>query len=371
MFRASARFTQHGNAGQQSAKVFLFTVLLCVLMLAAGCVISPRRIVCNGCATPTPTPNPSGSPTPTPLPGAAGKLYVSNPNNNSILRFDNASTADGNIGPNGVIQGSSTLITSPQHIFVDSAADRLFVANQGNVLIFDNASTLNGNIAPVRSVSGAATGLIAPADVAVDDTKDLLYVADTRDVLVFTSASTVNGNAAFGHDIKAGFVIAAMYLDSGNDRLFLADSGANAINIYDNASTLNGTVAPTRSVVGSSTQLNAPSGIAVDALNKLIVANGNNTITIYINAGAVNANVAPIVTIAGASTTLNAPAQIAVNRSTSLVELFVANFSGGNVPIFSDLGSKSGNVPPSRDINGSATGLSASGVRGITLDPNR
>ncbi len=341
-------------------------------MLAAGCVISPRRIVCNGCATPTPTPSPGSSPTPTPVPGAAGKLYVSNPNNNSILRFDNASTADGNIGPNGVISGSSTLITSPQHIFIDSAADSLFVANQGNVLVFDNASTLNGNFAPSRSVSGAATGLNAPADVAVDDAKDLLYVADTRDVLVFTSASTVNGDPAFSRDIKAGFIIAAMYLDSGNDRLYLADSGANAIHVFDSASTLNGTVAPSRTIFGSSTQLNQPSGIAVDALNKLIVANqGNSSLTIYINAGAANGNVAPIATIAGGSTTLNAPAQIAVNRSTTLVELFVANFSGGNVPIFSDLGSKSGNVPPSRNINGSATALSVSGVRGITLDPNR
>jgi SMP-30/Gluconolactonase/LRE-like region len=359
---------QSPHNDRRAPNVFIFILLSTVLMISAGCVISPRRIVGGGGATPTPT----GSPTPTPPAGAAGKLYVTNINNNSILRFDNASSANGNLGPAAIISGASTQIISPQHIFVDGAADRLFVANQGNVLIFDSASTRNGNVAPSRSISGAATGIASPVDVAVDDVRDLLYVADTRDVFVYTSPSTVNGNAPFGHDIQAGFIISAMYLDSGNDRLYLADSAANAINVYDGASGLNGRVAPSRSITGASTQLNQPSGLAVDAVNKLIVANaGSNTITVYINAAAANANASPAFVITGASTTLNGPSQIAVNRSSTLVELFVANTSGANVPVFSDLGSRSGNINPSRNIAGSSTTFSAGGVRGITLDSTR
>lgn len=360
--------------GLQPASAFGFAVLLCVLMLMAGCQISPRRF-CNGCpnptSTPTPTPGGSPSPTPTPAPGAPGKLYVSDPNNNSILRFDGANTADGNLAPSATIQGASTLINSPQHIFVDGASDTLYVANQGNVLAFVNASTKTGDVPPDRNINGAATGLTAPVDVSFDDAKDLLYVADTRGVLVFNSASTATGNVAFFHDINVGFVISALFLDSTNDRLYLADSAANAIHVFDNASTLNNTVAATRTISGTATKLNQPAGVVVDPVGKLVVDNADGSIIIFVNAAAVTGNAAPQVTISGASTTLSNPAQIAVNDSSSLVELFVANFGGGNVPIFSDLGSQQGNIAPSRNINGALTGLSVSGVRGITLDTTR
>jgi DNA-binding beta-propeller fold protein YncE len=354
----------------QPANAFVFAVLLCVLMLMAGCQISPRRF-CNGCPNPTATPTPNGSPTPTPPPGAPGKLYVSDPNNNSILRFDGANTADGNLQPAATIQGTSTLINAPQHIFVDGASDTLYVANQGNVLAFANASTRTGDVAPDRNINGAATGLIAPVDVSFDDAKNLLYVADTRDVLVFSSGSTVTGNTAFQSDIKVGFLISSLFLDSTNNRLYLTDSAANSVHVYDNASTLNGAVAPTRTINGAATKLNQPAGVAVDPVGKLVVDNADGSIVIFVNAAAATGNAAPQVTISGANTTLNNPAQIAVNNSSSLVELFVANFGGGNVPIFSDLGSKTGNIAPSRNINGAATGLSVSGVRGITLDTTR
>ncbi|HET9183277.1 MAG TPA: hypothetical protein VFP59_14160 [Candidatus Angelobacter sp.] len=358
----------------QPANAFVFTVLLCLIALSAGCVISPRRIV--GVGSPTPTPNPgSPSPTPTPVPGAPGKLYVADSNNNSILRFDNANTADGNLAPAATISGALTLLNSPHHIFVDSNSDTLYVANQGNVLAFDGVSTKSANAAP-RSISGNLTGLTAPVDVGVDSSKNLLYVADGRDVFVFANASTVTGNTAFEHDIHAGFVISALFVDSANDRLYLADAATNTIDVYDGASGLNLTVPPTRTISGTATQLNQPSGIAIDALGKLIISNKgttstNSSITIYVNAAGAQGNIPPQVTITGAGTTLNAAGQIAVNNSSTLVELFVANVAGGNVPIFSDLGAKSGNVSPSRNINGSATGLSASGIGGITLDSNR
>jgi sugar lactone lactonase YvrE len=348
--------------------LLLFAAMICTVMFSAGCVISPRRTVGGGGG------GSGATPTPTPAGGTAGKLYVSNLTTNSILRYDNASSASGNTAPAATISGSQTLLSSPQHIFVAPTGDKLFVANQGTagVLVFDAVSTKTGNVAPARSISGPSTGLASPVDVALDEPRDLLYVADTRDVLVFSSGATANGNILFLHDIQAGFIISALFLDSVNDRLFLADSAANAIHVYDNASTLNLKVAPTRTLGGAATQLDQPSGVAVDAVGKLIVGNaGGSSITVYVNAAAISGNIAPAVVISGASTTLNTPAQIAVSRSTTLVELFVANFNGGNVPIFSDLGSKSGNISPSRNISGGATGLTSPGVRGITLDTTR
>lgn len=350
---------------------YLVTALLFSLLLS-GCVISPRRTVGGGGATPTPTPTPS--PTPTPTPAAQGLLYVANQVDDSILRFSGAATANGDLAPAATIQGNLTGLEGANYIFLDSANDRLYVANQagGSILVFDSASTITGNAQPTRTI----TGITAPIDVAVDNNRDLLYVASGLDVFVFNSASTVNSNAAFSHDIKLGFQPSAIFLDSANDRLFVADLVGNAIDVFDAASTLNsstGNLTPTRSIKGPSTKLNAPSGVTVDAVGKLIVSNANgNSITIYSDAAGGDGDLPADVEIFGASTTLDGPAQIAVNRSNTLVELFVANSNGGNVPIFSDLGAQPGNIAPSRNINGTNTKLTVGGaVTGIALDPTR
>ena len=348
------------------ADLFVSAVLLCLFALSTGCVISPRRTVGGTTG--------GGTPTPTPVPGsAAGKLYVSIPSSNSILRFDNASTATGTANPAAVIKGASSTLNSPQHIFIDEAADRLYVANQAaaSILVFDAISTKNGSVPPTRTISGPATSLLAPSDVAVDTVKNILYVADGVDLLAFNNASTVNSNTAFDRDIKFGFTIAAMYLDSAFDRLYLVDSGTNAIDVFDSASTLNVTTAPSRQLIGASTLLNQPTGVAVDATGKLIVANaGSSSINVYVNAAAINNNTAPVFQITGSNTTLNSPAQIAVNKSSTKVEVFIANTGGSNIPVFSDLGSASatGNATPSRNISGASSLVLPAGV---ALDTTR
>src|SRR5262245_23547943 len=110
--------------------------VLFLLLFVVGCVISPRRTLGGG---PTPTPTPTGSPTP----AGTGKLYVSNGGANSILRFDDALTASGNIVPSATISGATTTLNGPAFITLDVAADRLYVANNADlsILIFDNIST--------------------------------------------------------------------------------------------------------------------------------------------------------------------------------------------------------------------------------------
>lgn len=345
-------FRRNNGSRLRPADLFLFAVLLCLFALSTGCVISPRRIV--GGTT-------GGSPTPTPVPGSTqGKLYVSIPGTDSILRFDNAASADGPVNPAAVIMGPKTTLNSPQHIFIDEGADRLYVANPGapSILIWDSASTKNGEVPPTRTISGASTTLQSPVAVAVDTSKDILYVADGVDILAFSPASTVSGDTPPARDIKVGFPTSAMFMDSANDRLYLADPSADAINVFDSASTLNQTAPPTHSAItGASTQLSQPSGLALDIHGNLVVANaGTSTITEYVNAANINGNQAPQVVISGTNTTLNNPGQIALNKSSSLVELFTANTNGNNIVIYSDLGSTSasGNATPSRNINGSA-----------------
>src|ERR1051326_7102168 len=100
-----------------------------MIVVLSGCVISPRRTLGGG-PTPTPTPTPSPTPTPTPAPAATGKLYVTSGSQNSIVRFDNAFTANGNPAPAANINGAATTLSVPIYLALDSTADRLFAVNR-------------------------------------------------------------------------------------------------------------------------------------------------------------------------------------------------------------------------------------------------
>lgn len=353
---------------------FLTLTILLVSFLAAlsGCVISPRRTV-GGSTSPTPTgtPTPTGSPTP----GTAGKLYVSNQNGNSILRFDSAFTASGGAQPAAALIGPNTGLNLPQFIALDPVADRLFVANPGgnSVLIWDSVSTLNGNIAPSRTISGLASGLVAPTSVAVDTTRDLLYVADESQgqVLVFSPASTAGSNSTPKRSLViTGADIGGLALDSANDRLYISDTASNAIGVFDKVSTLNGQVTSNRAITGANTGLQGPTGLTLDLAGDLVVSNGNNgTLTVYRNAATADSNVQPIVTIGGGNTLLVVPGQVILNPANPANEIYVADSTADAVLTFTGINATGGNITPARTINGAVTGFN--GARGLALDTTR
>jgi 6-phosphogluconolactonase (cycloisomerase 2 family) len=237
-------------------------------------------------------------------------------------------------------------------------------------LIFDSISTLNGNVAPTRNISGANTQFITPSSVALDKGRDLLYVADGVDVYVFT-ASTANGNLAPTRDIVVSFTIQQIFLDATNDRLYASDAASNAIDVFDNVSTLNGTQAATRTITGAQTQLAQPSGMVIDSSGNLVVANqGNGTITVYSNAATATGNQAPITSIGGAATTLASPAQII--QSAAANEVYVTDSTNNEIAVFSGIAGLNGNASPARTIAGPATTLTTgTAARGVALDATR
>ncbi len=364
----------------------LFTLLF-IMTLFSGCVISPRRNPDGSLANPTPTPTPTGTPvptatpTPTPVPTptptptpvvATGKLYVTGRVDNQILRFDNAFTADANVAPGATIAGVATKLSGPVTIAVDGAADRLYVPNHDNatISIFDGASTLTGttNLTPTRIINGPTTLLTLPEQVVLDKTHDLLYVADDIDVYVFSPASTVNGDQPPARHLIVGFTATAILLDVANDRLYLADATGNAINIYDGASTLNGTVTPTRQITGAAAALSQPVGLQLDSTGRLIVCNSAPpSINVYGTTGT-----APAFSISGSSTGFIAPSQIAFDPSGSGT-LYVADPGAAKVLIFGSFNTTTGgNLTPSRAIFGASTGLTTkSSNSGIALDTTR
>jgi hypothetical protein len=351
------------------APVRLCAAVFCLLFVV-GCVISPRRTLGGGGATPTPTPTAS----PTPTPSVTGKLYVANGGANSILRFDAALTASGNIVPAVTITGANTTLNAPAFITLDVVADRLFVANNGDlsVLIFDNISTKTGNVAPERTIAGSLTTLISPTDVSLDKGRNLLYVADDIDIHVFASASTATGNIAPARNISVGFAVSAILVDGTNDRLYVANQAGNAIAIFDSASTLSGPVSATRTIQGAATHLATPGGLQIDGLGRLVVSNASPaSITIYPNAAVSNGNIAPTGEIIGSNTGMSVPDQIVVNTAGT-GSVYNADPGAARVAVFANLNTATGNIAPTRSIVGVSTGLTVGGQPvGVALDTTR
>ncbi|HWX54854.1 MAG TPA: hypothetical protein VN176_09725 [Verrucomicrobiae bacterium] len=304
--------------------------------------------------------------------GIQGRLYLSEPTANSVLRFDNAFTATGGVAASATVSGATTQLQSPQHLLLDETNNRLFVANAAgsSILIFENATTRTGNVAPDRTISGASTTLTAPAAVAVDRTRDLVYVADGSNIMVFSPASTTNGNTIPVRTMNIGFAAEAIFLDSTNDRLFAADSLNNGIDVYDLVSTRpSGATVASRIVTGASTGLNHPAGLGLDATGRLVVSNLNApSITIFANAATATGNVAPAATISGGNTGFTHPTQLVLNNNPGTGDsgdVYVADNSAASVMVFTNIGTASGNVAPARKI----TGLT--GVKGVALDTTR
>jgi hypothetical protein len=250
--------------------------------------------------------------------------------------------------------------------------DRLAAASFGttSVLLLDNVST---GFSTPRIISGAATTMRGPQKVALDSATDTLYVLDNfSTILVFGPASTIAGNVAPLRTLTPATPasLGGITIDSASNRLFVSDQGGNAIDVFDNASSLNGAVVPTRVISGAATQLNQPGALVLDNAGRLIVAAlSAGTLLVFPNAATSSGNVAP----SNVATLIVPPFAMAVSPSD---ELYVVD---GNpaVSVYANIAAASGNISPARVITGPNTTLdpnlpaTPALVLGVALDPTR
>lgn len=209
----------------------------------------------------------------------------------AVLRFDDVSavTASDIVTPSGTVPLKTVKGTTGPNLnfghgmFLYESRDELFVASlfttegtpseatkpdveAGSVGILSNASTIDGSPTLTRHIFGSNTGFNKPHGLWVDTTKDILYVANTfaSKISVFDTASTVDGNVAPDRTFQyngIGFPV-HLYSDVDNDRLFVVVMQSSALNIftaavliYNNASTLSGEVVPNVRIFGTNTRL--------------------------------------------------------------------------------------------------------------------
>lgn len=229
---------------------------------------------------------------------ANDRLYIGN--GTSILVFNGASMANGNVVPNRTITNSPASGNTGS-LFLDQTNNRLYVGDDVvGVRVFNNAATINGATASDRLISGDFGTTFQIHGVAVDAAKNILYVSDdtlmpsgSHQISVFDSASTVNGSVTPNRTItptvsSTAQNVGGIFLDAVNDRLYVAGGSVNTLIMeFDNASTANGTIAPTRTLTMPAVIAN----VVVDTANNRLYGISPNAIYIVNNASAASGTV--------------------------------------------------------------------------------
>jgi len=139
----------------------------------------------------------------------------------------------------------------------------------GSIAIFLSASTLGDASEVARHLWGPATGLNQPHGVWIDEATDHLYVSNTfaNNVAIWDDASTADGDQAPDRllDTTAYGLPVHAFVEPTTDRLFVAlmpgpgepgeEGGQPSVAIYHNAASVTGTQAPDLLLQGDATRL--------------------------------------------------------------------------------------------------------------------
>ncbi len=243
-----------------------------------------------------------------------------------------------------------------------SVAD--FSTPSGAVDMFDNASVAVGASAWTRQLKGELTTLDnavggPPAGVSYDAARKILYVARTRGadngaVLAFNGADTVSGNVDPSRVLRTftippnPFPLASpsdVFIDSGNDRLYIADvtGSSGTIIILGSAST----TPAFRKIIGFG--FGPPAAISVDIGRDIlyVVPSQGPGIVAYDNVSNPSGGRRTI-TISGVG--VLGLVDVKIDPSTDTA--FVADYDGGRVFVINNASQKSGAYAPDRTLTG-------------------
>ena len=252
-----------------------------------------------------------------------GVLLVSR-GNGGIVAWNTATTATGNQVPDRVIDGAATNLDSPIALAYDKTNDRLFVGNSSadnGVLVFDKVSNaaFSGNVAPSRRFyppdRSPNTNQPMTVDALALDASGNLWVSDSSGVnssriLIFSSAGSASGQVSPARTLISSSWGIPQTMVVTNDNHFLLCDGNDYVRIFDSASTLNGTVTPSRSWSTGSASSEVD-GIAVSSDGTGFVSDrGQDSIFSFTTIVAATGTTAPTATLTGTTTRLSGPRQI-------------------------------------------------------------
>ena len=280
----------------------------------------------------------------------------------AVAIFEMASALSGDSTPDRRLAGAQTGFQDLYYIgnHVAEADNDLYLADRdaAAIWIFSPATSVDGNVTPGRKLQGANVPITGPIAIAVDTDRDILYVVDSAQskIFVWDDAATIDGNVAPDRTITGVTVSRDIAVDQTNDRLYVCADWGDEIWVLNNASTQNGAVVVNRNINGATTQLDNAYGIELDrSRDRLYVANRNtNAILVFDNVDTINGNVAPRNVISGAATGISTPMDIALDRQRD--HIYETNdLSGATfIRIWHNASGANGNLAPNRVITNSA-----------------
>lgn len=206
---------------------------------------------------------------------ATGNIYVATGVQNgfpSNYVNEYAAGSTGNVAPTATISGSNTNLVSPAGIAV-GATEKIYVTNLG----MGGASTVptvnvyaagtKGNVAPIATISGSSTGLSGPNGIALDSSGKI-YVANAGNDTVTVYAAGANGNVAPTATIGGPNTGLAnptgVALDNAGN-IYVANYGhtRNSGTVTSYPAGANGNVAPTMTISGSNTDISSPRSVTL------------------------------------------------------------------------------------------------------------
>lgn len=310
---------------------------------------------------------------------APGTMYVLD--DDIVYVYGDVDTVDGDVAPDRTftLDGLDALDDFSDLLVVPSL-DLAFVTASPAVV---SAPTI-ARVPNISSASGVLTaftpfdidGYGLASGVAYDETRDVLYVAVRGALLAYADASTAAAGSTPDRVVTGANYTAVLpssdvriRLDAAADRLFVS-SPAGDIGVFDQASTLDGNVGPTRTISIDQANVSYVWGLAYDAgRDELYVGDQRVGTAIYVieDASTASGSVAPTRTLGGPTNPLASPSQIsydALNDRLAVV-LTVVGFA-----IFDDVSTLDGDVAPDRVVTGPSLPL-ISGSWGGFLDPTQ
>lgn len=346
--------------------LFYFTNLLFFFLGGLGCYTGDGHVLgipTSSCQFGT---DPSvGSSSSSSSSSGTGLLYVLDDFTDTVYVFDNIGGLNGTVAASRTINGSETRIVDPDALALDTQRDILYVAdsNGQEVLAFVGASQKNGNAPPLRRYPG----IKQTAAMFYDLVNDRLYVTDTVDKLikVWDHISELSDGANASRTIQLDYVPSALTVDSKRNLLYVGDPIARSIKVYPGISTLSGNPSPDHALTHASQNFNHLNGLTMNIDNDILFISESTvpSIEIFDQASTLIGSVSSTRQIKGSNTGMT----VNLKQILFLSNVLYLILNDTSVGIWEGVNQLTGDVAPTRTV----TLSSAMRIVGMAVDLSR
>jgi hypothetical protein len=201
---------------------------------------------------------------PAPQGAAASKVFVADAANLAIGSLIDPNPAPGIVTLDRIVAGPDTGLGTPggtpsvsriPSIALDAAGDRLYVATQSSALAFDRIGTASGNVPRSRAIQSSVNNHAVNFFGLHIAAGDVLYAVEpTGEVHAFNNASMLDGTVAPDRTITPNVVAPitssfGVTVDAANNALYVGvASPLSSILVFNNAATANAALTPDRTL---------------------------------------------------------------------------------------------------------------------------